>query len=201
MTGTSTSPATIEGSAPSMPATATIARAERRVSVCASSRCTPATPTSNSRVTRQPMTSAQTAASSATGMSAVPPVATTTWPSRGRCSRRSTTMTRAVSMPRGVGGDLSHRGELLRRRARGEQHVAVRRAARQRSPRPARAVLPWQKTTSGKPLRSVAMVIDARRGRAAPASRRTARRRGATRVAARPRRGRVLLRTRRRAGR
>ena len=46
ITGQSTSPPITLASAPSIPATATIARAAISSSVCASSRCSPATPTS-----------------------------------------------------------------------------------------------------------------------------------------------------------
>ena len=70
-----------EGSAPSMPATATMHRADMISSAWDSSRWTPDTPTSYRRFTRLPSASAVTAASSATGMSLVPPVATTTVPS------------------------------------------------------------------------------------------------------------------------
>ena len=45
-----------------------------------SRRCSPATPTSYRRTTSLPRASAVRAASSATGMSLVPPVATTTFP-------------------------------------------------------------------------------------------------------------------------
>ncbi len=88
-------------------------------------RCTPATPTSKRRVTRQPITSAQTAASSATGMSAVPPVATTTWPSRGGSARRSTTMTRAASCHTASGATSRIAETLLGHGARGEHDIAV----------------------------------------------------------------------------
>ena len=84
ITGQSTRPPTTEASAPSIPATATTQRADISGSRLASSRCSPATPTSYSRVTRLPSTSAVRAASSATGMSLVPPVATTMLPRAGR---------------------------------------------------------------------------------------------------------------------
>ena len=60
------------------PATATMAAAPARSSACASSRWMPATPTSYRRTTREPSTSAVTAASSAQYRSLVPAHATAT---------------------------------------------------------------------------------------------------------------------------
>jgi hypothetical protein len=48
ITGLSTRPPTTDGNAPSMPAITISTRAERNVSLAASSRCRPATPTSTS---------------------------------------------------------------------------------------------------------------------------------------------------------
>src|SRR3990172_3202212 len=80
MTGLSVSPPTTEASAPSIPAATTITRAPRSRSCCSRSRWIPATPTSKRRSTRLPRNSAVTAASSATGMSDVPAVTTSTAP-------------------------------------------------------------------------------------------------------------------------
>src|SRR5438874_879475 len=76
ITGRSTRPPITLGSAPSMPATATITLASLSSSRWASSRCKPATPQSTTRSTRLPRASATSAASSATGRSAVPAAAT-----------------------------------------------------------------------------------------------------------------------------
>src|SRR3989304_1211853 len=72
MTGAATSPATTLGRAPSMPATATIALAARRMGILSSRRCSPATPTSYRRSTALPISSAVTAASSATRRAGAP---------------------------------------------------------------------------------------------------------------------------------
>ena len=90
ITGRSTSPPMTLGNAHSIPATATIALASPRISRCASSRCSPATPQSVSRSTRLPSASATTAASSATGRSAVPAAATTMSPTPSTASGRTT---------------------------------------------------------------------------------------------------------------
>src|SRR5207237_10056791 len=79
-TGRLTRPATTPGSAPSIPATTMIARAEASRLRSPSRRCNPATPTSYSRSTWLPINSAVTAASSATERSDVPAVATTIVP-------------------------------------------------------------------------------------------------------------------------
>ena len=112
----------------------------------ASRRCTPATPTSKRRVTRQPMTSAHTAASSATGMSAVPPVATTTWPSRGGSARRSTTMTRAASCHTASGRHAARAAERARARRAWRARRRRARGSRRRSPRPARRSCPGRRS-------------------------------------------------------
>ena len=72
MTGLSTWPASTDARAPSIPATATMALAWRMSGSADSSRCSPETPISKIRSTFAPHISAVTAASSATGMSAVP---------------------------------------------------------------------------------------------------------------------------------
>ena len=82
ITGHDTSPPTTLASAPSMPAIAITTRAPSSTSRCESNRCNPATPTSYSRVTRLPSASAVRAASSATGISLVPPVAIAILPTR-----------------------------------------------------------------------------------------------------------------------
>ena len=67
-------------SAPSIPAIAIITLAFIIASIWFISLCIPATPTSYSLTTSLPYTSAVLAASSATGISLVPPVATTILP-------------------------------------------------------------------------------------------------------------------------
>ena len=85
------------GRAPSIPATATTTDASSNRSRWARRRWIPATPTSHRRSTGLPVSSAVRAASSATGMSVVPPVATTTVPrARGGRDRTATTQ-RAAS--------------------------------------------------------------------------------------------------------
>src|SRR4051794_25026185 len=78
ITGAATRPATTPGSAPSIPAATTIARADRSRSSCSSTRCSPATPTSTTSSTGRPRWRAVTAASRATGTSDVPAASTTT---------------------------------------------------------------------------------------------------------------------------
>src|SRR3954449_6260681 len=72
MTGTATSPPTTLARAPSIPATTMMTRADMRRWCSASRRWSPATPTSYTLSTWLPIISAVTAASSATGRSAVP---------------------------------------------------------------------------------------------------------------------------------
>src|SRR3954469_6473864 len=67
ITGTPTKPPTTLGSAPSIPAQTTTTRAPDKVSLCASSLWMPATPTSYTRRTSLPISSAVVTASSATG--------------------------------------------------------------------------------------------------------------------------------------
>ena len=90
MTGQSTRPPMTLARAPSMPATAMTTRAVMRGSRLLKRRCSPATPTSYSRVTRLPRVSAVMAASSATPISLVPPVATTMLPRPSRSFGRAT---------------------------------------------------------------------------------------------------------------
>lgn len=80
ITGQSARPPMTLAKAPSMPAMAMITEALMISSIWCKVRCRPATPTSYSRSTSLPWTSAVRAASSATGMSLVPPVATTMRP-------------------------------------------------------------------------------------------------------------------------
>ena len=80
ITGQSANPPITLASAPSIPAMAMITLASIIISILAKSRCTPDTPTSYSLNTSLPKVSAVIAASSATGMSLVPPVATTIFP-------------------------------------------------------------------------------------------------------------------------
>ena len=102
MTGTSTRPAIAPGSAPSIPATATIACAARSRSTFAANRCSPAIPMSRHHSTVAPKASAVTAASAATAASAVPAVAMTTQPTPGAGSCR-TTIVRASGSQRAFG--------------------------------------------------------------------------------------------------
>ena len=77
ITGQSARPPTTLASAPSIPATAIMTFARIISSECDKSLCIPATPTSYSLVTLFLSASAVRAASSATGISLVPPVAIT----------------------------------------------------------------------------------------------------------------------------
>src|SRR5687767_7068530 len=84
ITGTSTSPATTDGKAPSIPAatttTSTAASANRSNGV--TRRCKPATPTSQASSTVQPISAATSDASAATGISDVPALRIPTTPLR-----------------------------------------------------------------------------------------------------------------------
>src|SRR5947209_3992523 len=83
ITGQSTRPPTTLGSAPSMPATTTMASAAAIRSRCRSRRCSPATPTSATRSVAVPIAWAVTSASRATGRSLVPADSTSTAPRVG----------------------------------------------------------------------------------------------------------------------
>ena len=89
-------PASTEASAPSIPATATMAVARRISGKAEIIRCRPDTPISKTRSTFAPHISAVTAASSATGMSAVPPVQTATSPVRSSSGFIPAVMARAA---------------------------------------------------------------------------------------------------------
>ena len=95
MTGRPTSPATTEKSEASMPATAMTTFAFSISSRRESRRRTPATPTSGTSVEETPKYSSVARASSATAVSAVPPVTTETVPS----SRRIGFPTESWSVP------------------------------------------------------------------------------------------------------
>ncbi len=84
MSGRPTSPAMTEKSEASMPATAMTTLAFSISSRRESRRRTPATPTSGTNVEVTPRYSSVARASSATAVSAVPPVTTETVPSRRR---------------------------------------------------------------------------------------------------------------------
>src|SRR2546425_6172499 len=98
ITGRSVTPPTTLASAPSIPATTTIAEARRSAGTCLRIRWTPATPASYPRPTGTPMNSSVTAASSATGRSEVPALTTSTRPPirrAGEAPRRRDTIARA----------------------------------------------------------------------------------------------------------
>src|SRR5690625_2697709 len=82
-TGALTRPATTLGSAPSIPAATTITRARRSRSKWASTRCSPATPTSMTKSVGLPRYRAVISASLATRRSEVPAASTTTRPPLG----------------------------------------------------------------------------------------------------------------------
>src|SRR6185436_6426964 len=84
ITGRPVMPPTTLARAPSMPATTTTAEAFRSAGTWRRMRWIPATPASYTRPTGTPMNSRVTAASSATGRSAVPALTTRTFPGRVR---------------------------------------------------------------------------------------------------------------------
>jgi hypothetical protein len=100
MTGTCTSPATTEGSAPSMPAMTTTEETAGDASSGSwdTMRCRPATPQSKSRTGCTPHASRVSAHSSATGMSVVPAVTT-----------------RMVLEKEGGGGEAGEGGTVMQR--------------------------------------------------------------------------------------
>src|SRR4051794_15014437 len=89
-TGAGVRPPTMLASAPSIPATTITMSALNSSSVTASSRCTPATPTSLMRTASMPLAHNVVAHSSATGRSAVPAVMTSTRSDRGAFGRHTT---------------------------------------------------------------------------------------------------------------
>ena len=96
--GQSTRPPITLASAPSIPATTMMTRAR---SICVrwlSTRCRPATPASYAVATRLPRARSVSTASSATGMSEVPAVMTSTEPRVVFGGRRVTVITRPASL-------------------------------------------------------------------------------------------------------
>src|SRR5215472_15344519 len=159
MTGTSTSPETTDGNAPSMPAaTTTASTPPSRIARSGSSRrCSPATPTSSKRKTRQPISRATNAASSAAGASEAPAVSSPTTPpvSCGACASRRVTST---VLPLGAWTTCSNSAasraatsalvRLTRTRPLGWRANSCWTAARTSG-----AALPAAYTISGTPLR------------------------------------------------
>ena len=97
-----------------MPATATTATASRRTGRLSNSRCIPATPTSTTCTTWQPMSSAVTVASRATGRSEVPAAATTTPGNRLELPAAVDHYGLGGLVVGGVGDHFPHGGEGLR---------------------------------------------------------------------------------------
>mmetsp|Transcript_10607 Transcript_10607/g.25991 ORF Transcript_10607/g.25991 Transcript_10607/m.25991 type:complete len:228 (+) Transcript_10607:321-1004(+) len=159
MTGTSTSPATTLGSAPSIPATTTTTSASRISSTRANSRWRPATPISTMRrVSATPMRRAVTAASSATDMSAVPAVSTATHPSTDATGWElaptpDTRQMRATGLY-----SISGWSARMASYTSGVMRVAITTDCRSRSASMMRTicsgVFPGPHTTSGSPVRA-----------------------------------------------
>ena len=134
MTGAAVRPPTTLGRAPSIPATTIRTRAASSRFRASSRRWIPATPTSKRRSTARPIAAPQTAASSATGRSAVPAQQTSTGPgsapgcrprARPRAGRWSGRLHRSGSLS----GRWTPRCPFLAWRASPGAHVHGRRCA------------------------------------------------------------------------
>src|SRR6266540_6219587 len=160
MTGTSTRPATTDGNAPSIPAATTIASAPASRNWCsgASSRCRPATPTSSARTTRQPISRATHAASSALGASDAPAVSSPTTPPESGGGVAPACVTSTVPP---LGATATCANSVSSKAATSAEARLTRTrplGTRSSSPRTAATVrcggLPAAYTTSGTPLRA-----------------------------------------------